>query len=116
MKRITLKLDNDSLQGLEVPSNKTIEEVAAQFMEIAPAVQQAINRQFGTPQERAAERISRAEIIAELNQAISDTSTPPTLPGTAALALPVIQTFITDTTRRQNRMLKLLKLLTKDDE
>jgi hypothetical protein len=115
MRRITIKWGvENNWQTFDVPSGQTIEEVAAQFIPITPGIQQAINEQFGTPQERAAEAFE-ADIVAQINAHLLALNTPIVLPGTAALALPAIQTFINDTITREKQMLRLLRKIVKDN-
>lgn len=54
-----------------------------------------------------------ASIIAQLDQAITDTNTSVNLPGTAVAALPVIQLTLNAIIARQNAQLKLMRFVLK---
>ena len=111
MRRITINLPHDSWQGVDVPENKTIEEALEGLLEITPEIQQQINTRFGTPVERAADKINPVQVIQRLNAAIAATADPIAPTGTTPQILLAIVAEINAMRVRENDIYKLLKAL-----
>ena len=112
--RVIIRLPDDGWQAFDVPSRKSIEEVVAPFLEITPEIQQYINTTYGTPQERAAEAINPAQVLARINANITATASPIAPTGTVAQILTAAVTEINAMREREHEAWRLLRALAKN--